>query len=457
MLSGITFFILVHRARDKAMAILATTATSTRKAARQGFVLAQLAVALMILTLLAVFAGSYLVQRINDSAAENTAKYLLSVRSGLVDFQLKHEAFLTGIDVSAAPAGTYPTPPLFIDWNPSETGVGEVAIGSVSDLIDESVLASGFSQFPPLGQKALWLLHRTGTCPSDTCSINAYVYTCHPISKERSTKLNATSCDVIVGPRSEADISLVGQVMISSEGYGGNDIAEGSDNYEGTLLGASAPRELFPELTDDRGRVVVAASLNATPFNQFVRQGDTREITLRNTLTVHGVITSHEGIVIDPETPVSEGGNCSDKPEGLYAMTAERTLAVCLDDEWFGLTNFLVRNTMDNVQHGATVTPINCPAPMVAWRQAALQASDILINGPDLNIQGTVSGSVGGSGIVSDGTYNLSGTFNGTFNNTGASFINSRQGVSISPTGQVVITPNRPNARAMVIQGCRIP
>lgn len=427
---------------------------------RKGFIIAQLSVAIMILTFVAILSAGAIVQKINDSAAENTGKYLLSIRTGLVDLQIKHEAFLQGIDTSGAPAGTYPTPPSFITWvtAPGTSG-GQIATGSVQNLIDGGYLSPGFALYPPLGQKALWLLHRKGTCPpiasNDVCEIEAFVYTCHPISAERSTALAGTNCTTLSGNRAEADPSLIGQAMMSVEGYGGTDILN-KDFFTGAVIGHTAPRDLFPSLSNHQGRMVVAAGLNTTQSNQFVRHGETRPVYLNNTLTVRGSIETRDGLIMNPSTPISAGQTCT--KEGMYATTDQKTLAVCTGGSWYPLTNYLVKNVRGNVAHNTRIQPVSCPAPMVMWQQASLESSDFRITGTAINLYGNHSGNVTGSGNVNaSGSYNINGNFNAEFKNNPNSYVDSKQVVSMNTSGVVSISPNGTAARAIVIQGCRIP
>lgn len=442
----------------KRVSFLERTQNKTR--GRSGFILPQLMIAFMIVTIVAVFAGGELVQKVNDGKARETGRYLIAVRGALVDFQIRHEAFLRGINISAYPVDMYPSAPSFISWSSGAGGV-QYAQGSVQDLIDDGHLKNGFSLYSPFGERAEWIVTRSGVCDDTTghandCLIDAYVYTCYPISDKRSTFNTSTSCGSVPEYAAQADASLIGEVILHTDGYGGTDLLN-SDFFLGSLIG-QLPRDSIPGISSDQGRVVVAAGLNLTPFSQFIRQGDIRHVYLNDNLTVEKKIESKEGIIINSTVPVVSGNSCADKPSGLYATTTENTLAVCLDGNWFGLGDYLIRNTVGGVINGQNVPPVYCPAPMESWQYAAIETSHFRITGSDIDIKGSHSGTVSGSGSVNQsGAYNISGSFSGGFQSTSTSYIDSKQGVSINSSGLVTISPNGANARAFVVQGCKTP
>ena len=130
----------------------------------RGFTLIEITVAIVILTLLSAFAAYGLAHDVDDSAAQSTGRYLMQMRGAGVNLQVKHEAWLSGVDVAAAADGTYPTPPT-LSW----IGVdgAQVARGGISDLDSLGLLPTGLQQFQPLGDVARFILVRQGTCPGE--------------------------------------------------------------------------------------------------------------------------------------------------------------------------------------------------------------------------------------------------------------------------------------------------
>jgi hypothetical protein len=241
--------------------------------------------------------------------------------------------------------------------------------------------------------------------------------------------------------------ALLARVLISTEGYGAHD-ARGGSTVAGPLL--NAPRAWF-DFGTEPGHVVLAAGLDATPFGQFVRHGETRPVTLHNTLTVDRTIQSNQGLLLN--TAVTPGGTCS--PEGLYASTPEKMLAVCVNGAWFAATSHVVTGVYANLPNNAAVPALSCPAGLTAWRYVAMQVVDMTVTGSDINVAGNVGGTIQGSGAVNAaGDVSVNGAFSGTFNNAGSSYVHATQNVAIV-ANRIAITPAGLNARAAVIQGCK--
>jgi len=413
---------------------LARRRISTRQ---RGFALTGVMVALIIATLASLFAAGEIQRQIQDHAATSTGRYLLHVRDAVVDLQVTYEAWLSNHSAASPPAVT-------LTWT---TAAGaQLAHGSVADLIAMGLLASDVPRYPTLGDSARFVLVRQGTCPGEDCHTSAYVYTCHPISTQRSLRANM-ACTEPTGERAVVAQALLGKVLMASDGYGGHDALTGS-NVTGPLM-AGVSRDWF-DFGDQPGHVVLAAGLNATPFGQFVRHGETRPVMLRNTLTVAGTIQSDAGLLLN--TAVTPGTACT--TPGLYAATANKLLAVCADGVWFAPDGHMITDALTNLPHDAAVPALACPAGLTPWRHVALQAVDLTVTGSDLNISGTVGGTIHGSGSVNAvGAVTVNGAFDGAFNNVGSSYVRVAQKASIAGN-RVVITPVDMNARAAVLQGC---
>ncbi|MNJ53226.1 hypothetical protein D3C77_486060 [compost metagenome] len=186
-------------------------------------------------------------------------------------------------------------------------------------------------------------------------------------------------------------------------------------------------------------------------FSQFVRQGDTRHIYLKDSLSVSKQVSAGEGLLL-PATAVI-GQICN--TEGLYSNSTRGSYAVCTGGRWFELNNHILMSTQ-SLANGATVTNPVCPGPnMQPFAYASLQRTDVTMTGADISITGVLAGGITGTGNVSSsGSVSVSGTFNGTTTSGPGSSIRVAQGVSIV-AGKVVISPASANARALVMQGCR--
>ncbi len=411
---------------------------------QHGFGLASVMVAIALSTLLAILASIELTRRLHDSAAEATAHYLLAARDALVAFQLRHEAWLQGVDIQAAPPGTYAPPPT-LNWVSGAGGV-QLMHGTMAVLKQQGLLTAGQPDFTPLGERAQWLLVRQGDCPGSDCNLQSYVYTCHPVSTQPSSR-SAVSCLTPDGSRAEYNPALLGQVMLSTQGYAGHDaLLEGQ--FTGPLFNAN--KAWFP-LSNMPGHAVVAATLGVTPFGQFVRMGDTRHVHLQDKLSVAGVVQTDAGLLLN--TTVSPGAPCL--TPRVFAASAANQLAVCSGGVWSVSSGASVQGVFTNLVDGAHVAPPVCQPPATPFRYVSLSAHDVTVTGGNLDVHGDVGGSVGGSGSVNaTGNVSLSGTFSGSFQSAASSTLRVTQSVSINTNHRIEITSAGPNARASVIQGC---
>jgi len=411
--------------------------------AQRGFALTGLMVAIAIMTLLAVLGANQIRQQLDDHAAEATGRYLLRLRGALINLQLKHEAWLRATDTATALPGTYPDTP---DWQWHTIADAQVIRGDVQDLIAQHVLPADMPVFTPLGERAQFILVRQGTCPDNPCQIQAFAYTCHPISRQSSSR-SGTSCSVPGGARAQVHPALLGKVMLSTEGYGGHDVTP-DQQVRGKLFQA---RRAWFGLASPTGYAVVTASLDDTPLNQFVRHGDTRPVVLHNHLSVDGTIQTNTGLLFG-ET-VSAGLPCL--AEGMVGSTGT-ALAICLNGQWNVLGNHLVAGVFNHLTHDTYVPPPHCPVPMQPWRHIAITATDVVVGNGDLNIRGTAGGGLRGSGAVNAaGQVAISGSFSGTFEADPASTVRVHQSVRLSSTHRVIFEPRGARARATVIQGCK--
>lgn len=406
---------------------------------QKGNALLMVAMAIFLTMLLAVIGGAELLKRVNDSAAESTGRYLLTVKGAVQGALSTYFDTFALVDTSADPDGAAQTPPTWAQFTGASTTIG------VDQLKSSGLLRDDFPNSPPLGRSVHIRLVREN-CPGDECAVRAYAYTCWPIAKARSpVNADPSSCPAVPAGL-EFDMSLLGQTVISMDGYGGSNainptrVNGGLFNIPASDLGITSA-----------GHAVVIASLDATMFNQYVRQGDTRHIKLRNDLSVTGKITTDEGLVMN--TSVIPNAACT--VPGMYATSSRSSLVMCSGGRWFELTNHVLMGAQ-SLANGATVVTPSCPSPgMQAFTYASLERLDVTMTGSDINVRGRMNGNIRGTGQTNmNGAVTVSGTYEGDMQSTPDSRIRVTQGVQVTG-GRVVITPADPQARALVIQGCR--
>lgn len=414
-----------------------------KRGARQqkGFALVSVLLAILLLSVLSAFAAGRIKREIEEAAAQATGKYLLAIRSAVIVGLERHEAAFSLTDTSNAPPGTYPEAPTWAKFS------GDSVTISVQDLKDAGLLQADFPNTPPLGRSVhIKFFRNTAACPGFGCETKAFAYTCWPIAAVRPVgATNIQTCPAAPAGV-EFDGSMVGAVVNASGSYGGSN-AMLPDRVRGPLFNRPAADLDI----SSPGHAVVIASLNDVDHHGYVRMGDIRPVNLNNTLSVVGQISSDTGLLLN--TLAEPGGSC--EVEGRYATSNRSSPVYCTGGFWFELTNHTVLGTQ-LLANGATVPSPSCPgSAMEAFSYASLVKLDATMTGADVNVRGNVAGNVGGTGSVNQsGSVSVTGTFNGTVTSSPESSIRTAQGVSISG-GTVVITPADPNARALVILGCR--
>lgn len=397
---------------------------------QRGFTLIEFLFVLALGTLFTIAAWHIRTMHYQDSLARATAQYLLSVREGVIAGLIRHEAAFSLTDVSTAPAGIYETAPSWARFTDPSISI------SVKDLKDAKLLNNLFPERPPLGGAVtVRFLREPGLCPGTGCQVEAFVYTCWPLDAPSQVVVtDISTCPASASPR--FNTRMLGNALEATDGLGGSNAADPAV-VSGMLFEKTADELGIPP--DSPGHLVVSASLNTTPFGQFLRQGEIRPAYFNT------------GVVLN--TKVLPEAAC--QPEGMFATTILGVLAQCQGGQWFELTRYVVKS-VQRLGNGAAVQEPICPGVNVEpFMHASIEKFDVTMTGPDVNVRGRVDGTIVGSGSVNQaGSVSVSGTYSGSVVSAPDSSIRVSQGVDVS-TGTVVITPNDPNAFATVISGCR--
>lgn len=396
---------------------------------QRGFTLIEFLFVLALGLIASIYLWQSRTTAFQESQARATAQYLLSVREAVVAALIRHEAAFSLTDVSSAPSGIYESAPSWARFTGESISIG------IKDLKNAKLLSNTFPDAPPLGRSAvIRFMREPGLCPGIGCQVEAFVYTCWPMDKP--TQLAAADLTTCPPPKSARySANLLGAAIMQTNGLGGSNAID-PGVVSGTAFNKTAAQLGIP--ANSPGHLVVVASLNTTPFGQFLRQGEIRPAYFNT------------GIVMNNK--VVTGSTC--QPEGMFASSVADTLAQCKSGQWFELASYVVTSAQ-SLLNGAAVTPPVCPAPMQAFTYASIEKLDVTMTGSDINVRGNESGTVNGTGATNkNGTVTVSGTYIGTVVSSSDSRIRVSQGVEVTG-GTVVMSPANANARAMVVQGCR--
>lgn len=226
---------------------------------QSGYVLVELAVAAALASLIAVWTAGQAAGRLDDAAAEAAGRWLLELRSAMEQMLAREYDGLAGQE---SPSGRYADP----------------LAPTVAELKAAGHLAEGFPERSALGLPAVLRVLPAGDCPGAACRLEALAAT-------------RTVAPGDPGP----DPLRIGQVLLSTGGYGGSVRAQAPDRLRGPLF--DLPNPPAPGMAAlPAGAVAVYASLDLTLFDRFVRRRDDRDPALRGELSVDGAVQAGGGI-----------------------------------------------------------------------------------------------------------------------------------------------------------------
>ncbi len=391
----------------------------------RGFTLLELTFVGLLMMLGAVWLANRTQNELEDDAARATGALFLTVRGAVQAALVRHFDALAGYPSPAVPRAELPVH--FQGEPPWDFSAQRLQIADPDGVA--ATLPAAVQVGSTLAGEVRIRVERIGSCPGEDCQLRAIVYGSEPLRQTGASGHSAV---------------LVGSFMLATQGYGGHAPPGHPERVRGALFDVANPLGAVP------GMVAVTADLETTPFHQFVRQGDRREVWLQNALHVEGEIDTATGLSWN--TAVVPGDICSS--DGRYARTARGTLGVCLTGIWFELDRYVVQGRQGNLADGDPVPQPSCPGGTQAFVEVALQDVDVALRGADIDVRGQVSGSLTGSGSAdASGAVTISGSFSGDLASTAASRIDVVQTVALQG-GRVRLAGGGPAARAYAVYGC---
>ncbi len=271
-------------------------------AARQrGFSLLELALALALTALIAIWASSQVAHRIEDAAARSTGVWLAQVRGAMEQALMRHfDAWAAG----QAPHGEGGAA-LFLD----------PMAPTVDELRRTGALPSGFPLQSALGQGARIRVVRTATCPGQPCRLDALIYADKPLLKTGTQY---------------PDLAAIAVVIEAAGGYGGAVWPTAPDALRGAAFSFANPAA--PDAAAyPAGTVASWAGLERSEADRYVKLRDTRDPDLQGNLTVAGRLRASEYLELQGQA--SAGQNCSEAPAGI-ARSGSGELLSCQSGLW---------------------------------------------------------------------------------------------------------------------------
>lgn len=248
--------------------------TAEVRGAQQGFVLLELIVAGLLLTLLAVWGSQSWMQRVRDAQAQALAAWMLAARTVAHDYLVRHGAEMVMADQESALAAQG-----YLDW--SQPAWAELKAGGLA--------RPGFPELGALGMRVGVRILRHGVCPGEACRLEALVHTMQP---------------VLSRDRQRVDEGMIAQWLMAAQGLGAVVWEHSPDVLAGPTLRHPNP---LPGLAQAWPAGVVALSVSlpgavasssggSGESDDFLRVGDVRNPDFQGSATVQGDIATQSSL-----------------------------------------------------------------------------------------------------------------------------------------------------------------
>lgn len=333
---------------------------------QRGFAMLELAVAVLVATLLVVWGASSLVHKINDAAAQASAVWMLAIKKGAQGYLERHATLLVSAPDASALSGL---------------GYANWARPSLAELKADQLLSPGFPEQGAAGQGAAVIVMRSGVCPGADCRLEALIY---------ATKAFAHT------PSGAVDEQMVAQWLMASQGWGGSVKASSPHEISGAAFVFPNP----PAPGIDRlpqGTVAMAVTSEQLGALDFLRVRDLRDPQFQGDASVKGDIHAQASLRVKKQLFVEAESyfmtSCT--ADGAIVSDPDGGLLMCHGKRWRSAGRRSAGGYMINSKRGcwdvsgkSTANPITgaCSCPVGAREQGV---SD---SGPDTEAQGRTWG-----------------------------------------------------------------
>lgn len=273
--------------------------------AQQGFALLELTAAVLIATLIAIWASGAVVNRMNDAAAQASAVWMLTIRKATQSYIQRYAPVLLAASGMTALAHKG-----YADWtNPS-----------LPELKGDGLLSPGFPEQAMRGLSASIRLMRAGDCPGDTCRIDALIHTDQALLDSSSGKVNE---------------QMVAQWLLAAQGWGGAVTALRPGYIRGASFEFSNPPVAGTSVLP-AGTVALAVTAMHGGDSDYLRVKDPRDPLFQGQATIKGDLNAQASLHVQDYLSIGalEVANTSCTTVGLVAREAEGGLLVCRNNEW---------------------------------------------------------------------------------------------------------------------------
>jgi len=270
---------------------------------QRGFALLELAVALLIATLAAVFAADRLAQDARDAMAEGHAAWMTSLRQATQRYVERHAAMLAEEGEAVR-----------LD------GFADAFAPTLAELKTAGLLSPGFPAQGARGLGGRVLLTRGADCPSPSCRIEALVYSDGPLGRAASS-----------GP----DPSMVAHWLGASMGRGGAVMPGRMQQISGAAF--SFPNPPVAGMAPlPAGTVAMAVTAEQLGALDYLRVEDRRDPRFQGSASIAGDLSTGAALLVHEHLRIGGQARAQTMCEIEGAIVQERYggLLVCREGQW---------------------------------------------------------------------------------------------------------------------------
>lgn len=270
---------------------------------QRGFVLFELLLSAAVALLIMVWAGQTILHRVNDASAQQSARWMLMVRSSVHSYLEQHGDRMR-LAVSPADLLTLG----YQDWTAP----------SLAELKADGLLAAGFPERVRPIDGVQVHVRRQGDCPGSTCRIDGIIVSLRAFSK----------------PAGVVDEHMLAQWLLAAEGLGGIVHPSQPDLIRGHTFSYSNPPDGGAILQP--GTVVMAISHDQLSETAYLRVRDKRDPQFQSDMTVLGGISAGDVVSAGKHLHLGSTANLLDACPSDGAVTRNRGhgLLVCSGGAW---------------------------------------------------------------------------------------------------------------------------
>lgn len=272
---------------------------------QRGFALFELLVAVLITTLLAVWASDTLVRRARDASAEAVAAWMQGAKEAMTAYLVHHAEPLRMAEANDSLAGYG-----YADWRSPTLG----------ELKQEGLLSPGFPEVYGRTLRIASRVVRRGVCPGEACLIEAVIYL-------------TSALDFALSGHS--DEAVLATWLMAAHGEGGMVTFADQGRLSGASFSYSNPLE--PDMSAlPAGTVALAVTQDSLAAFPYLKVADIRDPKFGSTLTVAGTVSS--GVALRSQSSVWLGQQATENtscPEnGLIVREQFGGMLVCRGYLW---------------------------------------------------------------------------------------------------------------------------